>query len=152
MICVRLLKSLKARNRACSLISCYAYGVRLRAISVSLLLLFTSPTFGSSLCEIVESSGEGHWPIAEEKFTQENAILAAKELQQIVGDLDKGDMFLVRKYSLDRESLLENNYLIITGYALKTSVLSAMKDDPKNIESHRQRFCKFLVNEAMVRH
>ncbi len=106
----------------------------------------------SELCGPIQSIGEGHWPIREASFTKENAERAVKELGQIVSDLEKGDMYLVKKYSLDRESLLENNYLLIKGYSMKSLVEKTIDENKELSEVYKKDFCLFLKNEAMVRH
>ena len=80
-------------------------------------------------CDKVESQGEGHWPLPEEAFNKERFEKALKALKNISETDAKASDYIN----------VEHELMYIEGYMLK-------------IHDERYDFCKFLKEEAYVRH
>ncbi|WP_133406909.1 hypothetical protein [Parashewanella tropica] len=107
-----------------------------------MLLLLSVPSFAGNLCDVVKSKGEGHWPLPENAFTKNAASKAANELKLLVHKLDDSDYYLEA----------ENAFMYIRGYALKTYAHNSIKSKSKFAKSHLTDWCKFIKNEAYIRH
>ena len=105
----------------------------------TLLILLIIVSFSSyaeeTLCNKIESKGEGHWPIPEKAFTKERANQALEILSNFT---NKGTM------DADYVSA-ENELIFIKGYMLKTFLRLGDKEMLKE-------FCAFIETEAYARH
>lgn len=107
-----------------------------------IMLLFSIPVYSANLCKEVTSKGEGHWPTPEQAFTKTAAAESAEKIKQLIKSLDDEDYYVE----------LENAYMYIRGYALRTYAQNAMKEKSKFAQNHLDTWCDFIKNDAYFRH
>ena len=95
------------------------------------------------ICEVIESQGEGHWPIPESAFTRENAIEKLNRLKKL---LDAPATLI------DLESHKHNAFVIYEGYVLKKRIAELEINSTEYATAAREAFCRFLVEKAYVSH
>ena len=97
--------------------------------------LFTSALASDQICENIKSKGEGHWPMSESAFTEEEAIKAMNKLNKYL---------TVGTNDIDSVSI-DNQLLIIRGYLLKSRAI-------EEILFAKEEFCDFMYNDAHIQH
>ena len=86
------------------------------------------------LCPVVESEGEGHWPLSEDAFTQDRAEMALESLTRAVNGEAVGVDF----------TTYENDLMYVKGYLLKSNA----EVNDTDVEF----LCDFIKSEAYVHH
>ena len=108
----------------------------MKTIITILLITLSSSVFSEeTLCKVVESRGEGHWPLPEKAFTKERANKALKALEKFTNHGLMGADYIN----------VENELMFIKGYMLKKFT------DP-NDKTMVNMYCSFIENEAHVIH
>lgn len=109
---------------------------------VGCILLVAAPLCAAAThCEPVPSKGEGHWPMPEEYFTKENALLATDRLVKLVKDVDQFD---------DEFCIFRNHAVVIEGYVLKRELERI--EQPGLKAEYVKNFCRFLIEKAYTCH
>ena len=120
----------------------------MKGILIITLLLLSSALEAKNLCPEVKAAGEGHMPIPESAFTEENSLAALDDLKEIIPHLGDFEYF-VKNVGIDFESAIKNKLILINGYSLKVSAEQGLKF---NSDSALKRFCLFIKEEAIVWH
>ena len=108
----------------------------MKIILITTFLLFSITAYcEETLCNKVESRGEGHWPLPEKAFTKERANKALETLAKFTSNGSTGADFAV----------VENELMYIKGYLLKSFLNS-------NDKLLLKEYCEFIENEAYVKH
>ena len=118
----------------------------MKILIYTVFLFYSGLVFSSErLCPVIESKGEGHWPMSEDMFTKENADSAILNLQKLISDIQHDDF-----KTIGASCASHNNSVIVKGYLIKREV-SLSKDSPyyKNKVSS---FCNFIKQEAYTCH
>ena len=87
-----------------------------------------------------EKEGDA-WYIPESAFTKENALKALKELESQINDGVSG-----------RDFMIENELVMIKGHLYLAYLAEYKKEFGEEDVYLKEDFCKFIKNEAYVRH
>ena len=124
----------------------------MKATMLLICAIAFNPAVGNTLCSVIESSGEGHWPIPEAAFTLDAAMLAAKDLQDVLENADESSEFFAQDVGIDFDCAVRNHTIMIEGFTLRRRALLSLEDNSGFAEVSVGDFCDFLREKASFSH